>query len=160
MISFIVNRYRTAAIDVESLDESWREGAGWRCPSLIKIDVEGFESRVLEGAKAMLLKCRPAIIIENNCRYASKPILTALTKTFDLDVFWHVHMDPSSKLWSINNFAVPREDPRLTGLARDLLRVDLEVEGGHLLENYDLAVVGIAAKLHQNGRVDDPVCER
>ena len=63
-------RYRSATVDVETLDARWRGGDGFACPALVKIDVEGYEAHVLNGGAAMIAACRPAIIIENNCRNA------------------------------------------------------------------------------------------
>lgn len=37
-----------------------------RCVSLVKIDVEGHEPRVLRGAKQLIASDRPALIVENN----------------------------------------------------------------------------------------------
>ena len=47
------------------LDEIW-ERAG--CPQirLIKIDVEGMEEAVLQGASRVLEKCRPYLLLEAN----------------------------------------------------------------------------------------------
>lgn len=36
-------------------------------PGAIKIDVEGFELEVLKGARAVLTRCRPALVIECHC---------------------------------------------------------------------------------------------
>lgn len=43
--------------------------------NLIKIDVEGMEIKVLEGAKQLISKFRPIIFVENNNRENSKPLI-------------------------------------------------------------------------------------
>ena len=50
-------------VDVERLDDVW-EGSGRPPVSAVKIDVEGFELEVLQGAEAMLGESRPAILLE------------------------------------------------------------------------------------------------
>ena len=48
-------------IQTTTLDEAFKE---WGAPDLIKLDVEGAEAVVIEGAKAMLAASRPMWIIE------------------------------------------------------------------------------------------------
>jgi FkbM family methyltransferase len=50
-------------VEVERLDDVW-EGAGRPAVSVVKIDVEGFELEVLEGAQALLRDSQPAILVE------------------------------------------------------------------------------------------------
>lgn len=58
-----VEMSRTISVATSPLDEIWAEAG---CPevSLVKIDVEGAEDLVLQGATELLKQCRPAIIIE------------------------------------------------------------------------------------------------
>ena len=42
------------------------DGVKIRCPSLIKIDVEGMEHDVLSGAHETISHCRPILVVENN----------------------------------------------------------------------------------------------
>jgi FkbM family methyltransferase len=58
-----VDMTRTISVETIPLDDLWVE-FGRPEVSLIKIDVEGAECLVLEGAKALLQQCRPMIILE------------------------------------------------------------------------------------------------
>jgi FkbM family methyltransferase len=58
-----------------------------RC-GLVKIDVEGMEQAVLEGARALIARCRPALYVENDRPDKS----AALVRTIDgmgYSMFWH-----------------------------------------------------------------------
>ena len=55
------------SVPVRRLDELSEFAA--RSPSLVKIDVEGEELRVLFGAEAMLKRCRPLVIAEVDWRF-------------------------------------------------------------------------------------------
>lgn len=59
----------TASVGVTSLDHSCYEEAT-RLPRLVKIDVEGAEARVLQGARRVLAAARPLLIIEIHGREA------------------------------------------------------------------------------------------
>lgn len=57
--------------------------------SLIKIDVEGMEKEVLEGAKNTIARFRPVLYVENDKK--DKQIeLTAFVKSLGYRVFWHL----------------------------------------------------------------------
>jgi FkbM family methyltransferase len=56
---------QSATVQVRRLDDLWKEGAVTE-PKLIKIDVEGHEYAVFEGARALLSKARPEIVFEYN----------------------------------------------------------------------------------------------
>jgi FkbM family methyltransferase len=62
-----VDRPRTARTSIRisslRLDTVWRK-LGWPTVSFVKIDVEGAELRVLEGARETLRKCLPTLLIE------------------------------------------------------------------------------------------------
>ena len=57
------NDNQSDALDIKVLDEVFEPG---RRIDLIKIDVEGYETKVLMGAKENIMKSKPIIIIENN----------------------------------------------------------------------------------------------
>ncbi|QIF03888.1 FkbM family methyltransferase [Roseimicrobium sp. ORNL1] len=58
-----VDMSRTISVETSPLDDIWAE-FGRPDVSLIKIDVEGAECLVLQGAEALLKQCRPTIILE------------------------------------------------------------------------------------------------
>jgi len=59
-----------------------------RCCALIKIDVQGMEGAVLQGAEATVAKFRPLLYVENDLRERSPALIQQL---FDLDyrLYWH-----------------------------------------------------------------------
>jgi FkbM family methyltransferase len=64
----VVNTRRIAGsamlqVEMTTLDDAWRE-LDSPAVSVIKIDVEGWEAKVLEGAKALLQAQRPRILLE------------------------------------------------------------------------------------------------
>jgi FkbM family methyltransferase len=56
---------------------------------LIKVDVEGMERDVLEGARATLLRHRPLLYVENDRQENSKALIDWLL-TADYRLFWHL----------------------------------------------------------------------
>ena len=56
----------TLEVDVVTVDEVVADTAGGRTVELIKVDVEGYEFEVLEGARAVLAQHRPALVMEFN----------------------------------------------------------------------------------------------
>jgi FkbM family methyltransferase len=65
---------------------------------LIKIDVEGFEPRVLRGAAETIRRCRPGLYVEND-RGANQQEVIDLIAGHDYRLFWH-----TPYLFSPNNF--------------------------------------------------------
>ncbi len=55
---------RSVSVPMARLDTVWRE-AGSPVVKLVKIDVEGAELDVLEGANELLMACRPGLLIES-----------------------------------------------------------------------------------------------
>ena len=49
-----------------------------KCPSFVKIDVEGMEVDVIMGGLDMLRECSPVIHVENNCKKGSKELIEML----------------------------------------------------------------------------------
>jgi FkbM family methyltransferase len=88
---------------------------------LIKIDAEGMEPQVLDGARELIARCRPLLYVENNEPEASKPLsqrLTALGYTAHWSIF--PHFDPNNfyantvNIWpnvvpSANLICVPKD---------------------------------------------------
>jgi FkbM family methyltransferase len=56
----------TVEVDVVTLDEVVAGTAGGRTVDLVKIDVEGYEFEVLEGARDLLARHRPVLVMEFN----------------------------------------------------------------------------------------------
>ena len=78
----------------------------------IKLDVEGFESKVLEGAAETIARCRPIMYIENDRAEKSEELIQRL---FDMDyrLWWH-----TPPLFSPTNFKGKQENlfPRIVSI--------------------------------------------
>jgi FkbM family methyltransferase len=88
---------KTVEIPITTLDTVWRERAT-PSVSLIKIDVEGAELAVLEGASACIAACRPIIITEwnriNLSAYNIRPAALwewAMTNNYSIFVIPHLY---------------------------------------------------------------------
>lgn len=86
-------------VDVIPLDEL----ALPRC-TLIKVDVEGMEAKVVVGAKDTIARCRPALFLENDTVDRSKEILEAVD-SIGYKAFWHI-----ANYYSPRNFFGNREN--------------------------------------------------
>jgi FkbM family methyltransferase len=91
-----------------------------RC-KLLKMDVEGMELPVLEGARGLLARCRPLIYLENNDARRSRALIEALL-ALDYRLFWHF-----SRFYNPGNFAGNPEnvfgklvDLNMIAVSRDL----------------------------------------
>ncbi len=102
---------------------------------LLKIDVEGFEQRVLEGSTATIARCRPLIYLENDRLEKSRALIEWLwARSYKL--MWHIPMMFNPKnfarekrniypnVGSFNMLAIPIEDP-------------LNVAGAQLIDDAD-----------------------
>ena len=58
-----IDRSRLKNIEIKSIDDLYYNDL-LKKPDLIKIDVEGFEYRVLKGAKRLLTEISPKVVIE------------------------------------------------------------------------------------------------
>jgi FkbM family methyltransferase len=93
----------------------------------IKLDVEGFESQVLEGATETIQRCRPIMYVENDREEKSAELIQRL---FDLGyrLWWHTPplFNPNNfkanpenifpGICSINMLAIHRDQKPVTGL--------------------------------------------
>jgi FkbM family methyltransferase len=56
---------------------------------LIKVDVEGMEPKVIEGARETIARCEPALFVENNTVEKSAAVLEAISDV-GYKGYWHV----------------------------------------------------------------------
>ncbi len=75
----IAANYRAVAVEARRLDDLKLSDIGF-----MKIDVEGFEAEVLDGARETIRRSRPVMIIELEERYTKVPIEVALRRVLDL----------------------------------------------------------------------------
>jgi FkbM family methyltransferase len=71
-------------VDVVPIDELGLP----RC-TLIKVDVEGMEAKVIAGAKETIARCRPALFLENDTVERSREVLEAVD-AIGYKAFWQV----------------------------------------------------------------------
>ncbi|MDB5410712.1 MAG: FkbM family methyltransferase [Rhodospirillales bacterium] len=75
----ISKNYKAFDVETRRLDELDLGDVGF-----IKIDVEGFEQEVIDGAVETIRRCRPTMLIELEERYTKVPIEAALRNILDL----------------------------------------------------------------------------
>ena len=138
------------------------------CPSLVKVDVEGMELGVLQGGREMLLRCRPVLYVENNCRKDS-PGLVQFIGGLGYDMFWDIkpYYNPANffgnpediftdKLLSMNILCIPTDSERAYRMTNFVkIRND---ETGYYLHQYTVPWRGEEIQLNQLG--DDESCVR
>jgi len=121
-------------------DGGWADGRTVRVTPLdaldlatldfLKIDVEGWETQVLQGARQTILRCRPIIYVEND-RADQQSVLIDLMAELGYDQYWHVaplfsaanfkgaQGDVTGKTASLNMFCPPKERGlQVTGFER------------------------------------------
>lgn len=86
-------------VRVRTIDSLNLAGCG-----LLKIDVEGFESQVLRGARGAIARHRPTIYVEND-RAAQQAELISLIANMDYRLYWH-----TAGLFDPDNFNGFQED--------------------------------------------------
>ena len=104
-------------IPVETID-----GLGLERLALLKADVEGMETLVVEGAARTIARCRPALYLEND-RQKQSADLIAMVQGFGYRLWWHIVplYDPTNiagnaynafpGVISINLLALPADRP-------------------------------------------------
>ena len=134
-----------------------------RCPTFIKIDVEGMEIAVLRGARQTLRQCRPVLYVENNCKKDSPPLIQLLdsmgyTQYWDLqpyfnpDNFFNNSVDIfTDAFMSYNVLAVPQDSKYTLG---GFTRIHTE-ENRWFVHQYDVRKIlpryHTLRKIEQNG---------
>lgn len=105
-------RVRSVPLD-DLIDDSWDLG-------FLKIDVEGFERLVIEGARKTIARCRPAIYVENDRVEKSRELIECLWAAgyklwydcpplFNPGNFARVTENKYPNVVSVNMIALPRE---------------------------------------------------
>ncbi len=97
---------------------------------LIKVDVEGMEQQVLEGASRLLTDLRPLLYVEND-RFDQSAALIRTIQSFDYVCYWHLPFLYNPDNWfgesenlfpqtvSVNMLCLPSETPsNVSGLMR------------------------------------------
>jgi FkbM family methyltransferase len=110
-------------VPVERIDD-----LGLPACRLIKVDVEGMEAEVLEGARATIARARPLLYLENDRADRSRALIE-LVESLEYRAFWHLPplFNPANfvgraenlfgNIVSVNMFCVPKEsDGRPSGL--------------------------------------------
>jgi FkbM family methyltransferase len=73
--------------------------------AFVKIDVEGEELHVLDGARATVARCRPALYLENDRREKSPELISAI-RDMGYRLWWHL-----PPLWNPANFRAATDNP-------------------------------------------------
>lgn len=87
-------------VEIRTLDE---EFAGTRL-NVLKLDVEGMEAEVLQGARQTIARCRPFLYLENDRRERS-PALINLVRELGYRAWWH-----TPRLFNPENFFAESEN--------------------------------------------------
>ena len=66
---------------------------------MLKVNVEGLELQVLEGARQTIGKFRPVLYVENDRKTLSEDLITLISE-LGYDMWWHL-----PELYNPNNFA-------------------------------------------------------
>lgn len=96
--------------------------------ALIKIDVEGMETEVLQGAEQTIGKFRPLLYVENDRPEREADLLSTLCE-LRYRCFWHI-----TPLFNPSNFAGNREDvfPGIVSLNMLCLPVEMDFDTANL----------------------------
>lgn len=95
-------RARTQAVRLASLDSF-----GFRNVALVKVDVEGHEYSVVEGAAMTLATSRPALLVEIEQRHSDHPIAEVFAKILEFGYEGFFMRDGT--LVALESFAVTRD---------------------------------------------------
>jgi hypothetical protein len=119
---------------------------------MMKVDVEGMEAAVLQGARGVIAKCQPALYLENQCA-SSSPALMEVLATLNYICFW----DPAP-YFSENNFMRSPRDDQVRGEAVNpgisLNMLCLHREDGSALSGTLDLWLALCDVVHQLKRID------
>jgi FkbM family methyltransferase len=100
-----------------------------RC-RLIKVDVEGMECEVLEGARETIMRLRPILYVEND-REENSHRLIALIQSYGYKLWWHL-----PPLYNPENFRGDKENLFGNILSVNMLCLPQEVQ--HVVDMYEI----------------------
>jgi FkbM family methyltransferase len=86
-------------------------------PAIIKIDVQGYETQVIQGAWSTITRCRPILLIENDDRHSATNVMRQVSK---LD---YVPYRFDGEKLRRNDFGAPNTFYMVTDFERGLDRV-------------------------------------
>jgi FkbM family methyltransferase len=116
-----------------------------RC-DFLKIDVEGMEKSVLDGAAATIARCQPVLYVENDRKHKS----AALTQTIDAlgyRMWWHV-----PPLFNLDNFA--QNSVNVFGRIASFNMLCLPKTAMYKMENFESVVLPLSESSENVGRED------
>ena len=88
---------------------------------LLKIDAEGMEIKVLEGARKTIERFRPLVFVENNNKTLGDRLISLLRDDFKYRCYWHL-----SERYSSDNFN--NQPKTFAGTDINMLCVPLEID--------------------------------
>jgi FkbM family methyltransferase len=108
----------TITVSVQRLDTVLLDGGGARPPDVVKIDVEGAEVEVLQGAGETLRRCRPLLLVE--LHGTNRAVADLLSEAAYEMVVLGSAARPEDASWEAQIVCVPRENRELLALATGL----------------------------------------
>jgi FkbM family methyltransferase len=126
----LTNRQGGEQVELTTLDS-----LGLTACNFVKIDVEGMESQVIDGAGALIGRFRPVLYVENN-RQAESPELIRRLLDLDYALYWHFawlynrdnHFAEAENVFgdtmTANMLCLPKESPRLVSGLREVTGPD------------------------------------
>ncbi len=101
---------RTEPVQIVRIDD-----LGLKSCRLIKVDVEGMEQQVLQGAADLVKRCKPFLYVENDRREKSIPLIQYID-SLGYELYWHM-----PNLFNPENFRQCEENVFGTMISQNML---------------------------------------